>query len=334
MFQNKKSKRIQLYAERTFSSKFQDTFDFARENWKPLLRFLTYFLLPVSLVQALSFNSYMDSVMAIGENFSDTILFRMLASLSGMMLFGFIGGIFMFGVVYALMNVYRRREGGLKGITMEELKPELMKGLRRSLISMMAILVYGVLVIAVVVLLFLISPWLIFIPYLAALACALPLSMLLPIYLFEDITLMDAVKKAFRYGFKTWGGIFAITFVVSIIVGIVSGLVGVPIQMMLMVKGFLASDLGTSNVSAIVDSPAYNVTLYLLGVLQTYVSHLGYSIVAIALAYQYGHAAEKLDQVSVASDIDNFEQISEPEEDAAEPAAQRKFDEISEFENL
>ena len=36
-------KLITLYKTRTFGQKMSDTFDFVTENWKPLLKFSTYF---------------------------------------------------------------------------------------------------------------------------------------------------------------------------------------------------------------------------------------------------------------------------------------------------
>ena len=45
--------KIKLYAVRDFGQRLSVVMDFLRQNWKPLLLYLTYFLLPLSLVQAL-----------------------------------------------------------------------------------------------------------------------------------------------------------------------------------------------------------------------------------------------------------------------------------------
>ena len=60
--------KIVLYAKRTFGEKMNASFDFIKENWKPLFKFTTYLLLPLCLVQALSLNSLMGSTMSLTSN--------------------------------------------------------------------------------------------------------------------------------------------------------------------------------------------------------------------------------------------------------------------------
>ena len=47
-----------------------------------------------------------------------------------------------------------------------------------------------------------------------------------------------------------------------------------------------------------------------MGVLTTFVSYLGYSILAVAIAYQYGHAADKLDDEGITSQINDFDNLA------------------------
>ena len=71
--------KIKLYAVRDFGQRLTVVMDFLRQNWKPLLLYLTYFLLPLSLVQALSLNSfmgdYMDLVGGMAQNADDLSAF-------------------------------------------------------------------------------------------------------------------------------------------------------------------------------------------------------------------------------------------------------------------
>lgn len=60
--------KIVLYAKRTFGEKMNASFDFIKENWKPLFKFTTYILLPLCLVQALSLNGLMGSTMSLSSN--------------------------------------------------------------------------------------------------------------------------------------------------------------------------------------------------------------------------------------------------------------------------
>ena len=54
--------KVAMYVKRSFGDKLNASFDFIKENWKILLKFTTYLLLPVSLIQALSLNGLMRSV--------------------------------------------------------------------------------------------------------------------------------------------------------------------------------------------------------------------------------------------------------------------------------
>ena len=52
-----------------------------------------------------------------------------------------------------------------------------------------------------------------------------------------------------------------------------------------------------------------NFLTYLAAVIISYVAQIASSFIAVGLAYQYGHASERLDAVAVVSDIDNFEKL-------------------------
>ena len=108
-------------------------------------------------------------------------------------------------------------------------------------------------------------------------ACVIPLSLFSPIYLFENIGIWEAFKKTYRLGFATWGGVFLIALIMGLIGGILQGITMLPWYVATIVKYFFAmSDSGSA---------------------------------VIGLAYQYGHASEVVDSVSVEEDIDNFDNL-------------------------
>ena len=117
-------------------------------------------------------------------------------------------------------------------------------------------------------------------------ACVIPLSLFSPIYLFENIGIWEAFKKTYRLGFATWGGVFLIALIMGLIGGILQGIT-----------------------SAVTISPVYNFFLYLMGILQAFGMYLSTIFTIIGLAYQYGHASEVVDSVSVEEDIDNFDNL-------------------------
>lgn len=342
---------VSLYAERTFTQKFNDTLEFCSRNWKVLLRILTYFLLPLSILQALSLNAYMQGMMDMqGINSmtgTDGALLQSLSGYAATIVFTVIGMALLTSIVYSMMAVYEEKKEDINGMTLKQLWPVIRRNIPRVAAATGTMVAFSVLAILLAVLLALVSPFLVVIPLFGYLALIMPLSLLYPVYVFEKISLVEAVKKAVGLGFKTWGGILAITFVVSLIVGIVSNMVGMPYSIMIIMKSMAGVN---SEISTFTNGPLFAAATYIFGVLTTFVSYVGYSIIAVALAYQYGHAAEKFDTGRIAdqiSDFDNLRQNSgngnsgipanggngmnvHPDTGGSKP----RFDEIDDFEKL
>lgn len=304
---------IKLYAKRSFGDKMNASFDFIKENWKPLLKFITYLMLPLSLLQALSLNGFMSQYMGLvseieGGN-SDTILSALpqLGTTYGLTLLCYwVGAMLIASLVYGLMKAYGQRPERLVGITLTELKPLLMHNLgamfRLSLFTFLLLLLAISLVIGLAVL----TPFTLIVTLPLLFALVVPLSLYAPIYLFEDIHLMDALSKTFRLGFATWGGVFLITLLMGIIGGILQGVIGTPWTVAVMVKQlFSMSDTG----DAVTVSVGYNFVIYLFAILQCYGSYLGMTFTLVGAAYQYGHASEVVDSISIESDIENFDKL-------------------------
>lgn len=81
----------------------------------------------------------------------------------------------------------------------------------------------------------------------------------------------------------------------------------IPYSILLVMKSMVGI---TSDLSPIVNSPVYTIATYIMGVLTTFVSYLGYSILAVAIAYQYGHAADKLGDEGITSQINDFDNLA------------------------
>ena len=109
--------KIAMYVKRPFGEKLNASFDFLKENWKLLLKFTTYLLLPLCLIQALSLNGLMSGALSISAIASST---AMAASSSSLIAFGSYYGLYMFlyligiilltSLVYGLIRTYNERE--------------------------------------------------------------------------------------------------------------------------------------------------------------------------------------------------------------------------------
>ena len=296
------TQKIPLYKVRQFGEKISDTFAFVSENLKPLLKYITYFMLPVALVMGLAMNGYLNSVLhlaAIGDEVSPETLVELASSFGGVIVALLVGYPLLSAVVYGLMRVYGERENRLRGLTWAEFKPVFMPALKRSFKLLGFALLLGLLVSAVAGALVFVLGTALRVLFLAVIYIAL-LVVLVP------ITLMGALKKAMRLGFRTWGGIFAVMFVLGLIVGIVSGIISLPWSIALGAQAAFGME---EDAESFVGTTGFGFIVFLLSVLQSFVTFLCYAVPTIGLAYQYGHAAEKIDHVTVEADIDKFENL-------------------------
>lgn len=293
--------KIAMYVQRTFGDKLNATFDFIKENWKVLLKYVTYLLLPVSLIQALSMNGLMGMMLGTADPavveamFTDSGQVVTFVSYYGLLLLiSLIGTNLLGALVYTLMRLYNEREQRLSGIEFGELKPLLYRNFKRLFsLTLFAIFMMVLIGLVIGVLASLVSSFSVLFVFLLLLVGLLLLAPLLlwgSIYLFEDISLMKAFSKAFRLGFATWGGVVLMAIVMGFLASILQGVTTMPWYISILVKTFfIASDAG----SGIGTSVGYNFMLYLFGVLQAFGAYLAMIFYLVGLAYQYGHAAEK-----------------------------------------
>ena len=301
------NQKIPLYKIRSFGEKIGDTFGFVSENIKPMLKFISLFILPLALVMGWVMNGYANGLALMsrqmanrGDASADEVM-DFVMSVGGFLLTAVLAYTLLYAVVYGLMRVYGERENGLKNLAWSEFKPTFFHLLGRTVKLALFWAVAGTLLVValVAVVAFAVKQFglVAIIPIYALLfAVLIPLSLMAPIYLFEDdTTLLTSLTKSLRLGFKTWGGVLAVTLVLSLIVGLVVGIVSLPWSIALMMKAMFAATGGGDGFS---ETVGFNLVLYLLSVLQAFVSFLCYSIPIIGLAYQYGHAAEKIDHFS------------------------------------
>ena len=135
--------KIALYVKRPFGDKLNATMDFIKENWKPMLKFCTYLILPLCLIQAISMNGIMGGAMGIaaakeaGTNSLAAIGMQFWVNYGLMFLCYLVGSILLTSIIYGLMQVYNQREERLAGVTFADLKPFLFKNIRRLLVMVL-----------------------------------------------------------------------------------------------------------------------------------------------------------------------------------------------------
>jgi hypothetical protein len=318
--------KIEIYRTRTFSEKLSDTFSFMRENWRPMLKYFIYLMLPTSIVLALPFNHFFEGYLKLSTilqnpdafETSDMIWYGVSGLASA--LIGLFSVITLEALVFAMIRLYNKRPQRLAELSFEELKPELLLCMKRCIISTLTgfglVMLFLLLIVLLGGLSFLlgkavgavISVLLVIVLYVAFFACIFPLSLVPPIYLLEDeIDVWNAFRKAFRLGFATWGGVFAVLFVISLLTGVIQSFTMMPWYLMAMVKTIfsLTDDLN----SPIFQSFVYTFAQYLTCILMCLGYLLSEVFTFVGATIQYGHASDKIDGVGVARKIEKFDEF-------------------------
>lgn len=318
--EQQQSPKIELYVTRSFSEKLSAAFAFLRENWRTLLKYFTYLMVPASLVLGFFVNHFWGGYMSIfgmaqgGGELDDAWFIRFMLTTGATVIVAMAVYVVFSAMLYALFRLYLVRPQRLQDLHADEFRPEFYHCLKRSafymltcfLLVMLALLVFGALVGGGMVINEGLGFIVIILGYVAILAVAIPLSLSQPIYMMEDeVNPLQAIGKSIRLGFATWGGIVAISIVFSMLTSVIQSFTFAPWYILFIVKMVftLASDLD----STFVNSIFFTFLEYITCVIQCLGYLLAGVITTVALVVQYGHASDKIDGVGVARNIDRFD---------------------------
>lgn len=328
---NTKQRRINLYASRSIGETLSATFDFVTQNFVPLIKFLSAFLLPVSALMGLSYQSMFSSFANI-ENLNDEtdMILSVVTSYLPVLLLCLIGALLTVAVTYTLMQKYQQRDNLLKGVTLSEIKPLLKHNLWRVfkmllLLTLIGMVAFVVLVLVATMIMSIGSKFeaFLFLLYMAMLAIALPLGLVLPLCVFEpELGLFSCVKKALRLGFKTWGTLFVVMLVITMLVQIVSFILMIPFLFTTMTTMFFEIDSTQYASLAYTSSAWFSVLTFASSLLFCFGLLLMSALSFVAFAFCYGRAADKVEGVSVKNAVQNFDSTSSTEDTTADIISQ------------
>lgn len=304
--------KIAFYVRRSFGEKLNASFDFLKENRKVLLKYMTYLILPFCLVYSLLLNTTMNTYVNVllggailgadVSSFDSWFWLKyysfIICSILCMLLFT--------SLVFALVKLYNDREDRLNNLTFDVLRPLLLKNLSRLLSMGVVFTILMFIIVFFVMFLFALSSLtlLLTIPLLFAFFVALSLSV--PVYLFEEIGIFQSLAKGIRLGFATWGGVFGVMMVMGVIASILMGVVSLPWYLVMFLKVIFnySSDFTSSEPSVF-----YDFFVYILSVIMAFCGCFATAFSILGSSYQYAHATEKMDSITIEDDIDNFEKL-------------------------
>lgn len=328
---NTKQRRIPLYASRSIGETLSATFDFVAQNFVPLIKFLSAFLLPVSALMGLSYQSLVSSFAHIEDYDDETeLILSAVTSYIPVFVLCLIGALLTVAVTYTLMQKYQQRDNLLKGITLNEIKPLLKHNLWRLLKMLLLLTLIGMVAFVALVLVAAMIMAIggkfevfLFLLYMAMLAIALPLGLVLPMCVFEpELSLFSCVKKAVRLGFKTWGTLFVVMLVITMLVQIVSVILIIPFMFTTVTSMFFEIDSSQYASLAYTSSAWFSVLTFASSLLFCFGLLLMSALSFVAFAFCYGRAADKVEGVSVKNAVQNFDSTDSAEDTTADIISQ------------
>lgn len=283
--------KILLYENRSVSACIEATFDFLRQNRRVWFCSAFALFLPWSLLLGLSAFMLPDDSLSSGLMVFDQLFcwqedYRFFFSVVV-----FVGVWMAFVHVYSLLTSYHEHENSIDGFTQRQMMP---------IYARMSVRTFWLAALAFncVLVLFISTSFL----SLLSLFILIPLSLLPSVFLFERESIVGSFVKAFRLGFRAWFQLF-LTLVLMMLFGF----------FMTMVIGLPSSLFGTAlGLLTSTGEPEGLLTgffSYLLMALSYFAFFLVVSMTLMAAAYQYGTVSERVDDTSVESDIQHFEQL-------------------------
>ncbi len=306
--------KIAFYEERTFGDKFNVTFEFIKQNWKVILRYVTYVVLPLCLLGGLSLNVFTGSIVDVANSFGDdlTQMLPFIGSYFGIIIVATLASWWVATVMFSLIQVYNERPDGLQGVAFAELKPYFKRNAWRlfklGVVMTILLVAYVCLAVGVAFVHWSFCALLV----IALMVLVVPLMLVSPVYIYERVNVWTALLRGIRLGWNTWGGIFALGFVMALLASVAEGVIGMPWQICYFVK-ILFIDYGADSFS---NSIWFSLISYVASIVMLYSQLLCSCLYFVAVSYLYSHAAEQLDDMSIEEGIGHFDDMADKNEDA------------------
>lgn len=292
-----------LYRTRTFSEKFSLVFEWMRCEWKTVLKFVTLFLLPVSLLQGFGFSSMVNLSLANAFSGGYSPASMGATNIAGMGLYylcAIVGSL----LVYSLTLFFVRRnmmDGQSNvGLTAGEALRGAMHFVPKLILMGLVMMVILVVAVGILIELTLTSPWTLIVTLPIFLSFGVALMPCLPNYTLTDAPLFSSIGHGLRLGYKCWWGFFSTSFVMGLLAMVIAGFASIPLYIVIGIKAAFGSSFDAGSTGLM------DFLSYLGGVLSTYASFMLSILTVAILCVQYGHAADKCDGITAQKEVDEF----------------------------
>ncbi len=276
---------INFKEERDFGQVLNATFQFIGQEFKPLGQVILFYVLPfiilASVVTGVFINNTFNWARLIEDPESFAEIGNMIGGAGGVWILSMLSYLFLMLGVYCYISLYVEKGRG------NFQKEDVWKKMSQNILPVIGTgIVVGLLV--VIGFAFCIIPGIYF---------AVSLSMIFILLIHEKLSFGDAFSKSFQLTKLQWWWTLLLLIVLTIITSILSGIVSFPVGINAVIQGLHAVQEG--------DMPGNFFgpfgTAYL--VIANIISYLLYSIIYVAIAFQYFNLIEISEKPSLAERI-------------------------------
>ncbi len=276
---------INFKEERDFGQVLNATFQFIGQEFKPLGQVILFYVLPfiilASVVTGVFINNTFNWARLIEDPESFAEIGNMIGGAGGVWILSMLSYLFLMLGIYSYISLYVEKGRG------NFQKEDVWKKMSQNILPVIGTgIVVGLLV--VIGFAFCIIPGIYF---------AVSLSMIFILLIHEKLSFGDAFSKSFQLTKLQWWWTLLLLIVVTIITSILSGIVSFPVGINAVIQGLHAVQEG--------DMPGDFFgpfgTAYL--VIANIISYLLYSIIYVAISFQYFNLIEISEKPSLAERI-------------------------------
>jgi Membrane domain of glycerophosphoryl diester phosphodiesterase len=276
--------KIELRRTRDFSDKINTTFEFARQNVKPLAKALIYICGPMLLIQGIFNGLYQnESLMRIREG--DTVNSTTNGFLLLAYLFSILSNIAALIVVYEYLRIYEQR----KNAAPIEVS-EIWMGVKKNYLPLLGAMLI-LIILAGLGLILLVIPCI----YLMIVFSLVP-----PLMVIEGEDFRDALSRAFKIISEKWWSTFGLIIVMVLIVLFMTLILYVPLIIYTATLAIHKIDVGS-------ELPVWQEAgMIIFTLLYSFGSGIFQSLVFLALAFQTYNLIERKEAKGLMMRLENF----------------------------
>ncbi len=289
--------KIELRRTRDFSEKINATFEFSRQNLKPLGKALLYITGPFIVLQGLFNGLYQKEILGSGlrsfELFTsggDAVIWLGITYI--FLILGYVSSLI---VVYEYLRLYEARTDN-RPIEVSEIW-DLVKSNYLPMIGSLFIMLIMISIGAIL----LVLPGI----YLMVVFSLIP-----PIMIIEKMGFSDALSRAFKLISEKWWSTFGLIFVMSFIVGFMALIFSVPQVIFTFLMALHGSD-------ASVQTPLWHEAgMIISSIIYSAGAGLLQSLIFMSLAFQLYNLIERKEAKGLMSKLENFGKPAEQQNSA------------------